>query len=91
MEPNTPSFKDPNIFLDTIFKVLQNYKSIKVIYARHGSDYIKFEDKIKKSGLNEFFESNPYLKSGEYQAYLSIKNALVVDRLPLMALTIQWL
>ena len=81
MEPNTPSFKDPNLFLDSIFKVLQNYKNIKVIYARHGRDLSHFEDKIKKSGLNEFFESVPYLKSGEYQTYLSIKNALVVDSL----------
>ncbi len=81
METNTPSFKDPNLFLDSVFEVLKKSKNIKVIYAKHGRELQQFENRISENGLEEYFDGVPYLESGAYQAYLSIKNALVVDSL----------
>ena len=79
--PNTPSFKDPQLFLDSIFITLEKHKNIKIIYAEHGVDFKKFHKKIKDSKFSSSFECIPYLKGGEYHTYLSIENAIVVDSL----------
>ena len=78
-ESNSPSFKDPQVFLDAVFSILRKLDNIKIIYVRHGQNISDFEKQINNSKYKEKFDAVEYLRKGEYQTYLSINNILAVD------------